>query len=83
MRSQDPERLKDEDTHKSYEFAEKNFSPLYFIRSYPSDKKKIEMSFDLTNYQPQVGVLIRCWKMMLKPSFAVQWSLSQRSSFSR
>lgn len=35
------------------EFAKENFKPLYFIRSYPSDKKKIEMSFDLTHYQPQ------------------------------
>ncbi|KAF7981558.1 hypothetical protein HWV62_33167 [Athelia sp. TMB] len=43
----------DEEAQKSFEFAEKNFAPLYFIRSYPSDKKKVEMSFDLTNYQPQ------------------------------
>ncbi|EIW75654.1 hypothetical protein CONPUDRAFT_112209 [Coniophora puteana RWD-64-598 SS2] len=43
----------DDDAKKGYELAEKEFSPLYFIRSYPSDKKKIEMSFDLTNYQAQ------------------------------
>lgn len=44
----------DEEAQQSFKFAEENFAPLYFIRSYPSDKKKIEMSFDLTNYQPQV-----------------------------
>lgn len=27
--------------------ARENFQPLYFTRSYASDKKKIEMSFDL------------------------------------
>lgn len=27
--------------------AKENFNPLYFVRSYPSNKKKIEMSFDL------------------------------------
>ncbi|KAH0828754.1 hypothetical protein J3R83DRAFT_3178 [Lanmaoa asiatica] len=43
----------DEDAKKAYEFAQKDFAPLYFIRSYPDDKKKVEMSFDLTNYQPQ------------------------------
>lgn len=46
----DPERK------KQFEFAEKNFAPLYFIRSYPQDKSKLEMSFDLTCYQPQVRV---------------------------
>ncbi|CAG8666719.1 9379_t:CDS:2 [Acaulospora colombiana] len=29
------------------DYAKKNFKPLYFIRSYPADKRKIEMSFDL------------------------------------
>ncbi|KAK2459902.1 hypothetical protein APHAL10511_008102 [Amanita phalloides] len=43
----DPERK------KQFEFAQKNFAPLYFIRSYPKDKSKLEMSFDLTCYQPQ------------------------------
>ena len=33
--------------------ARTKFQPLYFIRSYPTDKKKIEMSFDLSHYQPQ------------------------------
>ncbi|KAF8625233.1 hypothetical protein AX17_006899 [Amanita inopinata Kibby_2008] len=41
------------DRKKQVEFAENNFAPLYFIRSYPDDKSKLEMSFDLTNYQPQ------------------------------
>lgn len=48
------QRNDDQEAQDSFAFAEKNFSPLYFIRSYPSDKRKIEMSFDLTNYQPQV-----------------------------
>ncbi|KAF9500731.1 FAD/NAD(P)-binding domain-containing protein [Pleurotus eryngii] len=43
----------DEETKKAVEFAKDNFKPLYYVRSYPEDKKKIEMSFDLTNYQPQ------------------------------
>ncbi|PFH50038.1 hypothetical protein AMATHDRAFT_75855 [Amanita thiersii Skay4041] len=44
---EDPER------QKQFEFAKKNFAPLYFIRSHPKDKSKLEMSFDLTCYQPQ------------------------------
>ncbi|KAJ3503506.1 hypothetical protein NLJ89_g8401 [Agrocybe chaxingu] len=36
-----------------FKFAKENFRPLYLIRSHPEDKKKIEMSFDLTVYQPQ------------------------------
>ncbi|KAH0584852.1 hypothetical protein H2248_008130 [Termitomyces sp. 'cryptogamus'] len=43
----------DHDKQEKFKFAEKYFSPLYFIRSYPSDKRKVEMSFDLTVYQPQ------------------------------
>ncbi|KAJ3561360.1 hypothetical protein NP233_g10242 [Leucocoprinus birnbaumii] len=54
----DPElrSKKDQDDHerrKKYAFAEKSFQPLYFIRSVPDDKSKLEMSFDLTVYQPQ------------------------------
>ncbi|KAH7889113.1 hypothetical protein F5I97DRAFT_1941780 [Phlebopus sp. FC_14] len=43
----------DEGAQRSYDLAQKDFAPLYFIRSYPHDKKKVEMSFDLTRYQPQ------------------------------
>ncbi|KAG8832475.1 hypothetical protein FRC17_001296 [Serendipita sp. 399] len=46
-------RKDDPKAQESKDFAMNNFKPLYFIRSYPSDKRKIEMSFDLTNYQPQ------------------------------
>ncbi|PVG03214.1 FAD/NAD(P)-binding domain-containing protein [Serendipita vermifera] len=46
-RKEDPKEL------ERMDYAKKNFKPLYFIRSYPADKRKIEMSFDLTNYQPQ------------------------------
>ena len=38
---------------KAFEFASKNFRPLYYTMQYPADKSKIEMSFDLTHYQPQ------------------------------
>ncbi|KAG6840424.1 hypothetical protein C0991_006774 [Blastosporella zonata] len=43
----------DTDKQQRFKFAEEHFSPLYFIRSYPSDKRRVEMSFDLTVYQPQ------------------------------
>lgn len=49
-------RKSEESTKKSMEFAEKNFKPLYFIHMYADDPKKIEMSFDLTHYQPQFKV---------------------------
>lgn len=38
---------------KTFSFAEKNFRPLYYTMQYSQDKSKIEMSFDLTHYQPQ------------------------------
>lgn len=38
---------------ESINFAKKNFRPLYYTMQYPTDKSKIEMSFDLTHYQPQ------------------------------
>ncbi|KZS98303.1 FAD/NAD-P-binding domain-containing protein, partial [Sistotremastrum niveocremeum HHB9708] len=37
----------------SADFAQKNFRPLYYTLQYPQDKSRIEMSFDLTHYQPQ------------------------------
>ncbi|KAM0750661.1 nucleotide-binding domain-containing protein [Meredithblackwellia eburnea MCA 4105] len=46
-------RDSDEEAQRQFEFAQDNFNPLYYIRSYPDDKKKVEMSFDLTHYQPQ------------------------------
>ena len=49
-------RKAEEATKKAMEFAEKNFTPLYFIHMYDQDPKKIEMSFDLTHYQPQFKV---------------------------
>ncbi|GJE95068.1 FAD/NAD(P)-binding domain-containing protein [Phanerochaete sordida] len=42
-----------EEAEKAFEFAAKNFRPLYYTMQYPEDKSKIEMSFDLTHYQPQ------------------------------
>ncbi|KAM0786595.1 hypothetical protein ACM66B_002049 [Microbotryomycetes sp. NB124-2] len=46
-------RKDNKEAQEQYDFASKHFRPLYFIRSYPDDKKKIEMSFDLTVYQAQ------------------------------
>lgn len=43
----------DEDSKKAYEFAEKNWRPLYLIKMYEKDPAFIEMSFDLTHYQGQ------------------------------
>ena len=51
-------RKNEESTKKSMEFAAKEFKPLYYIHMYEQDPKKIEMSFDLTNYQPQFKVLV-------------------------
>jgi len=50
------EHQNDRERRKKYAFAEKSFQPLYFVRSVPEDRSKIEMSFDLTVYQPQVGL---------------------------
>lgn len=35
------------------EMAKKSFKPMYYIKEYPQDKSKLEMSFDCTNYQAQ------------------------------
>lgn len=42
-----------EEMSKNFEFAERNFRPLYYTMQYSEDRSKIEMSFDLTHYQPQ------------------------------
>jgi len=46
-------RKNDPSTQKAVNFAKDEFRPLYFIHMYDQDPKKIEMSFDLTHYQPQ------------------------------
>ena len=38
---------------KAFEFASSKFRPLYYTMQYAEDHSKIEMSFDLTHYQPQ------------------------------
>ncbi|KAF2205088.1 FAD/NAD(P)-binding domain-containing protein [Delitschia confertaspora ATCC 74209] len=35
------------------EMAQSSFKPMYMIKMYPSDKSKLEMCFDCTNYQSQ------------------------------
>lgn len=40
--------MEDDEAFKTLRFAVKNFAPLYFIRSYPSDKRQVEMIFNLT-----------------------------------
>lgn len=42
-----------QEAEEVFKFAEGNFRPLYYTMQYPEDKSKIEMSFDLTHYQPQ------------------------------
>lgn len=37
----------------AFDFAAHKFRPLYYTMQYDQDKSKIEMSFDLTHYQPQ------------------------------
>ena len=37
----------------AFKFASENFRPLYYTMQYPENRSKIEMSFDLTHYQPQ------------------------------
>lgn len=34
-------------------FAKDNFAPMYYTHTYPEDPQKIEMSFDVSNYQHQ------------------------------
>jgi hypothetical protein len=43
----------DEESKKAFKFAEENWRPLYLIHMYEHDPSLIEMSFDLTHYQPQ------------------------------
>ncbi len=43
----------DEESKKAFEFAKQNWRPLYLIHMYEHDPSFIEMSFDLTHYQPQ------------------------------
>jgi len=35
------------------QMAQKSFKPMYMIKTYPSDRTKLEMCFDCTNYQSQ------------------------------
>lgn len=52
-----PENFKadrnDKESLEAFKFAKENWNPLYLIKMYEHDRKKIEMSFDLTVYQPQ------------------------------
>lgn len=43
----------DEDSKKAFKYAQENWRPLYLIKMYEKDPAFIEMSFDLTHYQPQ------------------------------
>ncbi|KAJ1303778.1 hypothetical protein OPQ81_008201 [Rhizoctonia solani] len=46
-----PEYAKED--QEAVELGRKEFKPLYYTKQYEDDKRKIEMSFDLTHYQPQ------------------------------
>ncbi len=37
---------------KTHYNIDKTRNEMYFVRTYPQDRQKIEMSFDLTHYQP-------------------------------
>ena len=41
------QRDDDKEAQKQFAFAREEFQPIYYIKSYEQDKKKIEMSFDL------------------------------------
>ncbi|KAI0068498.1 FAD/NAD-P-binding domain-containing protein [Artomyces pyxidatus] len=38
---------------ETMKFAQDHFRPLYYTMQYPENRAKLEMSFDLTHYQPQ------------------------------
>ncbi|KAG8710726.1 hypothetical protein FRC11_004189 [Ceratobasidium sp. 423] len=46
-----PEHAKED--QEAIELGRKEFKPLYYTKQYEDDKRKVEMSFDLTHYQPQ------------------------------
>lgn len=47
------ETLSHIDQTNRLEMAKKSFKPMYYIKEYPSDRSKLEMCFDCTNYQGQ------------------------------
>ncbi|CAE6483116.1 unnamed protein product, partial [Rhizoctonia solani] len=49
----DPQPEHVEDDQEAIQLGRKEFEPLYYTKQYEEDKRKIEMSFDLTHYQPQ------------------------------
>jgi hypothetical protein len=42
--------------HKHYDITE---GDMYMVKTYESDKSKIEMSFDLTSYQPDAAAAVK------------------------
>ncbi|KAK8084883.1 FAD/NAD(P)-binding domain-containing protein [Apiospora hydei] len=42
-----------EDYQSRLDWAADNFRPMYYIKMYPSDRSKLEMCFDTSNYQSQ------------------------------
>ncbi|KAK8879616.1 FAD/NAD(P)-binding domain-containing protein [Apiospora arundinis] len=42
-----------ENYQQRLDWAADNFRPMYYIKMYPSDRSKLEMCFDTTNYQSQ------------------------------
>ncbi|CAE6352340.1 unnamed protein product [Rhizoctonia solani] len=49
----DPQAEHAKDDQEAIDLGKKEFKPLYYTKQYEDDKRKIEMSFDLTHYQPQ------------------------------
>lgn len=50
-----PELIASSATDDERQRGETDFRPLYYTYQYPSALKKLEMSFDLTFYQPQLS----------------------------
>ncbi|KAF1831840.1 FAD/NAD(P)-binding domain-containing protein [Decorospora gaudefroyi] len=46
-------KLSNEDQTARNEMGRKSFKPMYYIKTYPQDRSKLEMCFDCTNYQSQ------------------------------
>ena len=51
--SQAVSTLSGSDQSDRIEYGKKSFKPMYYIKSYPEDRSKLEMCFDCTNYQAQ------------------------------
>jgi len=70
------------DDDKAFDFAEKRFRPLYYIKEYEQDRAKIEMSFDLTQYVAKI-FLRDNESLTLQLSAAIQRRATRGTSWSK